>query len=230
MMSDRIVEYHEPVTLLGGGAADPDQLRFALARAPHLVAADGGANMALAEGLMPDLLIGDFDSVAAETLAAIPADRHVRLSEQETTDFEKCLTRTRAPLILGVGFWGARADHGLAVLSAMVRHPHRPCLIMGEADVIFAAPPAIDLPVADGARLSLFPMLPVAGESSGLRWPIGGIRFDPGGMIGTSNQATGPVRLRFHNPGMLVILPVGAADLAIRALLSAPGWPAPIWP
>lgn len=228
MMSDRIVEYHEPVTLLGGGAADPDQLRFALARAPHLVAADGGANMALAEGLMPDAVIGDFDSVSAETLAAIPAERHIRVAEQETTDFEKCLVRTDAPLILGVGFWGARADHGLAVLSAMVRHAGRPCLLLGDEDVIFATPPTIDLALDEGTRLSLFPLAPTSGESRGLRWPIDGIRFAPDGMIGTSNAATGPVSLRFHRPGMLVILPVSAADLAIRALLSAPGWPATI--
>lgn len=222
MMPDRIVEYHEPVTLLGGGAADPGQLRFALARAPHLVAADGGANVALAEGLSPDVVIGDFDSIAAGTLAAIPAERHLRLSEQETTDFEKCLTRIRAPLILGVGFLGARADHALAAMSAMIRHPARACMLLGDTDVIFAAPPLIELDLRPGTRLSLFPMGRVSGESTGLLWPIGGIGFAPDGMIGTSNEATGPVRLQFDRPGMLVILPVAEADQAIRAILSSP--------
>lgn len=222
MMPDRIVEYHEPVTLLGGGAADPAQLRFALERAPHLVAADGGANMAVAEGLVPDAVIGDFDSVSADALAAIPAERHMKVPEQETTDFEKCLTRIRAPLILGVGFMGARADHALAVFSALARHPARPCLLLGGEDAVFAAPPRIVLALEAGTRLSLFPMAAVSGESAGLRWPIGGIGFAPDGVIGTSNEATGPVSLRFDRPGMLVILPAACAELAIRALLSGP--------
>lgn len=223
MMPDRIVEYHEPVTLLGGGAADPVRLRAALERAPMLVAADGGANMAVAEGLIPDLVIGDFDSVSAEALAAVPAARHLRVPDQDTTDFEKCLQRIRAPMIFGLGFSGPRVDHALAVCGALVRYPERRCLLLGDEDVIFAAPPRLVLDLAEGTRLSLFPMGRVTGQSRGLRWPIGGLSFAPDGLTGTSNEALGPVEMAFDAPGMLVILPIGCLEAAVTALRSAPG-------
>jgi thiamine pyrophosphokinase len=81
---------------------------------------------------------------------------------------------------------------------------------------------AIDLP--PGTRVSLFPMAPVTGRSEGLRWPIAGIPFAPAGRIGTSNEATGPVRLAMDGPGMIAVLPARALDalLAAEGLLAAP--------
>lgn len=221
-MLNQIVQYSEPVTLLGGGAARTAQLHEALTLAPILVAADGGANMALSEGLTPELVIGDFDSVTPETLAAIPADRQIRMAGQDTTDFEKCLTRIAAPFILGLGFMGPRADHALAVWNAMIRHAGQRCLLIGEKDVVFAAPAGIFLPLEVGTRVSLFPMRPVTGTSRGLRWPIDGLNFAPGGLIGTSNQASGPVEMRFSGAGMLIILPRRCLRLAIAALTATP--------
>jgi thiamine pyrophosphokinase len=51
-------------------------------------------------------------------------------------------------------------------------------------------------------------MGPVQGDSEGLRWPLSGLDFAPDGMIGTSNEVSGAVRLRMQAPKMLVILPV----------------------
>lgn len=222
MMPDRIVDFHEPVTLVGGGDAEAAQLRLALSLAPRLLAADGGANMAVAEGLSPELVIGDFDSVTAETLAAIGANRHMHIPEQESTDFEKCLMRISAPFILGLGFMGPRADHGLAAWNGLVRHAGARCILLGREDLAFAAPARLALDLAPGTRFSLFPMARVTGQSRGLRWPIDGLVLAPDGRIGTSNEATGRVELAFDGPGMLVILPVGCLDAAITALRSTP--------
>lgn len=222
MIFDRIVEFDEPVTLLGGGAVDAYQLQQMLSLAPRLVAADGGANMAVAAGLIPDFVIGDYDSVLPETLAMVPPDRQMRVPEQETTDFEKCLSRIVAPLILGLGFLGPRADHTLAAFSALVRYPERPCILIGPDDVVFACPASLALDLPPGMRLSLFPMVPVRGESTGLRWPIDGLDLAPDGRIGTSNEAVGPVTLRPGGRGLLVLLPLTGLEAAIRALRSAP--------
>ncbi|MFT6451403.1 MAG: thiamine pyrophosphokinase [Halocynthiibacter sp.] len=214
--------FENNVTLLGAGQSKAADLAECLTLAPHLIAADGGAGVALAAGHMPAAVIGDFDSIDRGALAAIPETRLFEISEQDSTDFEKCLRTVDAPLILGLGFLGARVDHMLAAFNAIVRCP-RDVILIGEEDVAFHAQAgrryAIDL--AKGARVSLFPMGAVSGQGAGLRWPICGLEFAPDARIGTSNEATGPVELEFAQAGMIVILERAALGAAMEALTRA---------
>lgn len=221
-MIDAIVQSEAPVTILGGAAFSERTLALCLSHAPLLVAADGAARAAIALGHVPAAVIGDLDSLDPETEARLPAATIHRIAEQETTDFDKALRSIAAPLVLAAGFTGRRLDHELAVYNALVRHAARPCIVVGEEDICFHAPPRLDLELETGTRVSLFPLAPVTGESEGLAWPIAGLDFDPAGRIGTSNTATGPVRLGFNGPGMLVILPRPALAAAVRALAGAP--------
>ncbi len=217
-MSRALVRSHRPVLLLGAGEVTRPLVKAALRIAPVIVAADGGANMAVAMGLSPAAVIGDFDSITPDARAALdPATLHP-VPEQETTDFEKCLTRIDAPLILALGFTGARSDHALAVWNALVRHSGRRCLILSRDDLAFVAPTRLSLDVASGTRVSLFPMAAMRGTSTGLRWPIDAVDFAPDRQIGTSNQAVGPVSLTFSADRMIVILPRACLDAAIRAV------------
>lgn len=206
------------VTLIGGGAVSAQDLAEALARAPLLVAADGGADAALALDAVPEAAIGDFDSISDQARAAIGAAGLHHIAEQDSTDFAKCLTRIAAPFVIAVGFSGRRLDHTLAALNVMTRHPAPPCIMIAAEDIAFIAPPQLNLPLAAGCRLSLIPMGPVRGRSTGLRWPIDGIEFAPDGRSGSSNQTTGPVTLTLEGP-MLVLLPREALDLALAALV-----------
>lgn len=223
-MNHFIVQSTGGVTLVGGGPASPALLKHALSLAPRLVAADGGADRALAAGQVPEAVIGDFDSLSPAARARLdPAALHP-IAEQMTTDFDKALRHIEAPFTLAVGFSGARVDHALAVMNALVQHPGRRCLVLSGRDVTFLAPPALRLRLRAGTRLSLFPMAPVTGWSQGLRWPIEGLDFAPAGRIGTSNEVTeSEVRLRFSAAAMLVILPRAALAAALSSLV--PGWP-----
>lgn len=212
-----IVQTDAGVTLLGGGTCRAEDLALARQIAPCLVAADGGADRALALGVMPEAVIGDLDSLSAAGRAALPPERLHRVAEQESTDFGKCLDGVAAGFYLALGFTGLRLDHGLAVLNRLVQPPAPRCLVLGEADVIFACPPRLSLDLAPGSRLSLFPMGPARGRSEGLNWPIAGIDFAPGGVIGTSNRVTGPVRLEMAGP-MLVLLERAALPAALAGL------------
>ena len=207
------------MTLLGAGKVIPDDLKWSLLHAPRLIAADGGANFALNAGIVPDAVIGDFDSVSAAALAPVPETRRLHVAEQDSTDFEKCLSRIEAPMILGVGLLDGRMDHALATLSVLTRYPGKRCLLLGEEDVAFLAPATLRLSLEVGQRLSLFPMAPVTGRSEGLQWPIDGIGFAPDGAIGTSNRVCArQVRLEFDAPKMIVMLPRAAAEAALTGL------------
>ena len=226
-MIEEILGCPELVTLVGGGAANTEDLKEILSISPFLVAADGGAVLADRAGVVPDAVFGDLDSIPAALLAKLPQDRLHRIAEQDSTDFDKALRNIAAPLVLAVGFTGARTDHQLAAFHTLVRHPDRPCIVIGAQDIVCLAPPDITLDLAAGDIVSLFPMGQVSGRSEGLRWPIEGLQFAPDQKIGTSNQATGTVRLRFDAPRMLLILPRQIIPQLVRFWMQAPAqWPA----
>lgn len=201
-----IVRSHTPIVVIGAGDVSAEDLALVKALGHPVVAADGGALRCLAAGILPDAVIGDLDSLGAAA-SGIPLERLHRIEEQETTDFDKCLRSVGAPLVLAFGVTGPRIDHTLAVCTTLVQRAEVRAVVVGEADLLFHAPPRLALDLPAGLRFSLFPMAPVSGRSQGLRWPIDGLDFAPAGRIGTSNEVTGPVRLDIDGPGMIVITP-----------------------
>jgi len=211
------------ITLVGGAAFPGSLLQRALRHAPHLVAADSGADRADSLGHRPDAIIGDMDSInKIETWQNSDVSMY-RITEQDTTDFEKCLYSLSAPLILGCGFLGARLDHQLAAMSTLVRHADKRVVLLGEHEVVFHWPRRLALDLAPGASVSFFPMLPVQGVvSDGLQWPVAGLDFAPGSRIGTSNRALGRIEAAFDGDGMLALLPLDQLDAVVEGL-STPG-------
>ncbi|WP_294622459.1 thiamine diphosphokinase [uncultured Roseovarius sp.] len=223
-----IVADDKPVTLIGGAEISKKMLNRAQSLGPLVVAADGGADAALYNGVVPDAVIGDFDSLTDWAREQLPQSALHCIPEQETTDFDKCLRNISAPLVVGVGFSGNRLDHQLAAYNTLVRHPNRPCLLLGLEELVFLCPPSIRLDLKSGTPVSLFPMGAVEGLSDGLRFAIDGVNFTPDGRVGTSNTATGPVEISVTSPKMLVILPQESFEQAAEALLAARSyWPAP---
>ncbi|MEP4036150.1 thiamine diphosphokinase [Pseudophaeobacter sp.] len=218
-MNKLIVDKTEPVTLVGGGDLGEGDLDWALSLTKCLVAADGGADPALAQNRMPSAVIGDFDSISPQILAQIPPDRLFQVTEQDSTDFEKALRAIRAPLVVAVGFLGGRVDHQLAVLNTLVQDIGSPCVLLGAQEVVFHLPARISLPLSAGETVSLFPLRRVSAQSTGLEWPLEGLVMQPGGQIGTSNRALGPVTITTDGPGLLGLVPRHHLPALMQALL-----------
>ncbi|WP_298838746.1 thiamine diphosphokinase [uncultured Roseobacter sp.] len=218
-----------PLILVGGGQVGPEDFTTVQPLAKTCIAADGGAGVALAAGMLPEAVIGDMDSISPDTLAQIPAERVHHIAEQDSTDFDKALRNTDAPLILALGFAGGRIDHQLAVFHTMTVRCDSPVIVIGAHDIVFLCPPEMRFDAVPGLRVSLFPMGPVTGRSEGLEWPIDGLNFAPGVRSGTSNRATGPVTLCMDAPYMLCLLPRSELHRVADTLLR-PGlhgrWPA----
>ncbi len=224
-MLNPIVHSSGPITLVGGGQATSQDLAEALTIAPKLVAVDGGLHLTEASGISPEAVIGDMDSAPPEALRRIPKARQHLVSEQQTTDFDKALRHVAAPVVLGVGFCGGRLDHQLAAFHTMLVHAERPCVLIAEREIILIAPPHIAVDTVAGETVSLFPLVPVQGRSTGLQWPIEGLHFDPADFVGTSNRATGAMRLWMDTPGMLLILPrAHLAKVAAHFTEGGGGW------
>lgn len=216
-----IVSYEEPVALVGGGEVCEGDIAEARHICKHFVAADGGARVLLDHDIMPEAVIGDCDSIDAATKAALPPGTLRHIPEQYSTDFDKCLRNIVTPLILGIGFLGARVDHQLGAFNRLVARPDCRCVLLGAEDVVVHLPPKLSFTVALGTRVSLFPMAAVTGRSAGLRWPIHRIPFAPSGNTGTSNEASETrVTIFMDYPGMLLILPRAELHTVIKAVQS----------
>ena len=120
------------------------------------------------------------------------------MPEQETTDFEKALYCTTAPVTIGLGMTGRRFDHTLAALDAVTRHgKDRVIILVDEADLAMALTGPFSFEVDPHERVSVHPLLPIRFKRSvGLKYPLDGLRLAPGERTGTSNEAVdGPFRI-----------------------------------
>lgn len=209
------------LVIVGGASFDPGVLRALNARCARLIGADGGADRIVAAGLEPEYVIGDMDSVTDP--ARWERDgRLIRLAEQETTDFEKALYSTSAPVTVGLGMTGGRFDHTLAALDALARHAvGRVVILVDETDVAVALTGPFAFEVAPGERVSVHPLAPITfRRSEGLAYPLAGIRLAPGVRTGTSNSATaGPFEVvpEPDSPPWLLILDARHLDAVIDA-------------
>ncbi len=87
--------------------------------------ADGGANTALKFGIVPDYIIGDFDSISSEALKYFN-DKSViiKIKRQNDTDVEKCLkyavNKKYSDAVI-LGGTGDRLDHSFCNLGIILK-------------------------------------------------------------------------------------------------------------
>jgi len=189
-----VVVFDGLLVIVGGGNLDAELLRGLHASGAHLVGADGGADQIAAAGLMPELIVGDLDSLERPHTWSGSA-RLMPIAEQETTDFEKALYSTQAPVTVAMGVTGRRFDHTLAALDAVTRYAMgRKIILVDEEDVALALTGTFAFAVEAGGRVSVHPLAPVTFRGSeGLKYPLDGLTLAPGVRTGTSNEAvTGP--------------------------------------
>lgn len=208
------VEFAENVVLLGHGNVASGHIQRLIDSNAPLVCADGGAHTALNNGLTPDIIIGDLDSFQNQF-----DGRVIHLTEQDTTDFEKCLYTVKAPLYIGYGFLGGRIDHELATLSTLVRYPEKSVILVGEQDICFCCPDHLEVATPIGTRVSIFPMSHTKMCSTGLEWPLNGLELSPAMRVATSNKASSDtISLTIIQGDALVILPVDQLSAVKQAL------------
>jgi len=225
MTKGSVITSVQGVTVLGGGSCTEHQLASALAIAPLLVAANGGTVNAQRLGCNPVHVVGDADSLPAEWAPGPPTQHHP-ITEQDTTDFDKCLRLIAAPVILGVGVLAPRLDHGLASLGTLFKFVDRRIVLVGDGDVCAVIPPRFRMTATPGTRLSIFPFASTLLWSEGLKWELDGLRLSHDGRLGVSNEvADGQFHLRLEQPGCLMIMPSDTLPALVRALDAAPVWP-----
>jgi thiamine pyrophosphokinase len=203
------------VVVLSGGPGSP-QVADVPAGAT-VIAADGGAELARMLGLSVDLVVGDMDSISAETLAGIEhVERHA--VEKDATDLELALVaalRFEPERVLVLGGGGGRLDHlfgGLLLLAAEAYAGVRVDAQFGAAAVHVIRGER----TLHGRPGELISLLAVHGRArgvvtDGLVYALHRETLEPGSSRGVSNVFARPLaRIALEGGVLLAVRPTGS--------------------
>ena len=206
------------VTLVGGAGFSKTLLSKSLALTNDLIAADGGANF-LPTHTVPKYIIGDLDSIRSPEKWVGKGSELIKIEDQDSTDFDKCISLIKSKKIIALGFMDERQDHFLAVCSSLVKSNRR-ILLVGKRDIIFHLPNELTIKLPINSRVSLFPFKEIkAVEAVGLKYPVESIIFSPVGTIGTSNISTRKnIRISYDGSGMLGIFSSRHLDIVYNSM------------
>jgi thiamine pyrophosphokinase len=213
MHSSRFEMVDTVVVVAGGSTPSARAIEEIPAGAP-VIAADGGADHALALGLEVELAIGDFDSATPEALAAAHRTQRHPVAK-DATDLELAL---RAALeyeprrILVVGGIDGRLDHlfgELLILGAEEFARVEVDAVLGDARAHVIRNERV-LSGTEGELISLFAVNgPAMGiETEGLAYPLRGESLVPGSSRGVSNVfAAREARISLERGLLLAVRP-----------------------
>jgi len=177
--------------VLGGRDFDLETIRGFLQTADFVVAADSGADTCLAAGRMPDIVVGDLDSISPHALSLVSDVRQD--SDENRTDTDKLLALANS---LGhreislVGIEGDLPDHGLAILHSAGRAAVRARLVFRRGvGWVLRGPTEVDWSATIGTRVSLLPLADSEDVSlGGVRWPLRDETVAASGRTSISNE------------------------------------------
>lgn len=177
-----------------------------------LICADGGANSALKMNLIPDVIIGDMDSISNDAIRKFSnTSRLISIKRQNDTDVEKCLKyiiKNGYTDVLLTGITGSRLDHTICNLGIVLK-------FFAEIDISLIAEESYLKPYKGIVKLKSFKgeTISLYGfdrktriTSKGLKYPLKDVTLVIGEKESTSNVATkSDVELKIRNGVIFVI-------------------------
>ncbi|MFC4101122.1 thiamine diphosphokinase [Paenibacillus xanthanilyticus] len=164
----------------------------------YLIGADSGAYFLAANGLAPDIAIGDFDSVTDEQFAMIQrCSRRVETCDPIDKDYTDTELAYRFALamepreVILVGALGSRFDHSLAnvhlLRDAIGRNVR--ASIVDAHNRIRLTDRKLTLTAGGYSHVSLLPLTPVVSgiDLQGFRYPLQNAALEIGQSLGISN-------------------------------------------
>jgi thiamine pyrophosphokinase len=202
-------------TILLGGDLVRTPLLERQIEGTRIIAADAGIGHAAMLGLMPELWVGDFDSVPPDLpapLASVP--RQTFPPEKDKTDGELAIAAAlelgATSLILAGAFGGARADHAFLHLALAVR------LAENGTEVLLTSGAQEGVPLlcgrlrefdyADGTLFSVLGFSDLSGLTvEGAKWPLNNVEVAFGSSLTLSNEVRGQLRITLERGRALLL-------------------------
>jgi thiamine pyrophosphokinase len=185
-MNNSIIDFNDYKSILCLSGNLPNRRFFEKLNLP-LVAADGAANYLISKNIIPDMIIGDLDSVNKELLQD---GKFLKNEDQNSSDFQKALkyleTKNLTPSII-LGINGGYIDHILNNINIFL-----------QTKSIFYDENIIGLIIEDrqvfnlkiGTKLSLFGIPNCCISTEGLKWNLTDNKLTFPGFSSCFNRTT----------------------------------------
>jgi thiamine pyrophosphokinase len=200
------------------GAPDPERLMQAVAeRADFVVAADGGASYALAAGIVPDLIVGDMDSLGEDLAQEMEGrgaelERHPSRKDKMDGHLAALAAKVRgaaaADFVCAAGGKPGAIFAVPHILLAAERLGLRSSAVAGwgRMFVVEAGSRAVEGSVGDS--VSIFPLAgPATGVTlEGMGYPLTNAILEPGDTLGFHNELVNlKAKVRVEDGTLLVV-------------------------
>ena len=199
------------VLLVGNGDFPTSKLlRDLIKSADKIIGIDGGANQLQLHDIIPNIIIGDMDSISARYIADFSGEIFT-VESQEETDLVKALTwcyNQGYKSVDIIGIEGGRVDHQLAAFAAICEVPYMDAVLHFNDYLAHRLTEVWETELQLGTQISLFAFGTVRNLSlAGFKYELNNekITFSSKGV---SNRTTSKKIAITHNSkdGNLVIL------------------------
>lgn len=177
-----------------------------------LICADGGSNIALKYDIIPDIIIGDLDSINPDTYDFFyDKCKIIKIKNQYSTDVEKCLMyaiKQKFVEAVLVGVTGDRLDHSFCNLGIVLKYFNKIKIkVIHEKSILEAVTGDVILKTIPGEIISLYGFDDKTKiKSYGLKYQLKNITLPFGKKDGTSNVALGKVvKLNIKNGKIFIV-------------------------
>lgn len=215
------------VVIIGDGKFPKSEYpRYLIRTADFIICCDGAlkkflknAKAIFGEERLPDLVIGDMDSLSLP-LRQKYADIIIKIDEQEHNDQTKAFTWAIGNIenissICILGATGDREDHTIGNVSLLMEYARR--FNLDEKDIsvemisdhatIFAVTDTFEMDCGIGRRVSIFsPDNSLKIKSEGLEWPVDDVVFDNWWKATLNRAVTDTVKLTFSHRSIALIM------------------------
>lgn len=182
-----------------------------------LIGVDRGALFLIRHGFVPDMALGDFDSVSSEDKALIQEKSKAFLDcdpiHKDMTDTEMALNfaiELKPQEIILLGATGSRCDHTLANIHLLKRalDCQVKCTIIDEHNTIHLVDKELSLQALVDHSISLLPLsMEVRGITlTGFKYPLRDAQLAVGQTLGISNVLTGGTGHISIQDGLLLVI------------------------
>jgi len=203
---------------LGGNYNNSDFYKKNIKRDDFIIAADGGSNFLFKIKKLPNMVVGDLDSISKNILRwisrnKIPVKKY--RTDKDYTDFELALdfaVKSKPKEIIVFGCFGSRRDHEYSTLMVISKYlkSGKNILLEDESKIMFFARPNLNnkIPVPKGKTISLIPFDNKIEnvKTSGLLYPLKNESLYRNSSRAVSNMAVANNPTIYLKKGLLLII------------------------